>query len=424
MEGPFDRQRETGPAHHRQRRHQEAQRASEHRADHGERERMAHDRARVPHRIDAADRTRLPHLMAQQLGGRLLEARVADRERRQRHAEAAVAHRLADCVVVGETVGEGFEAADLLQRLPAQRNSRPETRLRHPDAAGEHDIRQEIRVDRHRGELRPDASARDPMVETSHGADAGLLQLRHHIGEVARPDLDVAVRHDDDVVAGERGHVDQVGDLAIAAIGARIDGELDRGVGAVLRAEYDLHRRAVALAAIGEKAEQQVRLATAERLEDGDGGLGLASAREDVPQAQDQGSRQKRKYAADRGSRHAELRNPLQQGIAYQQKRPQSAPRTIATAPGPKLARSWDTASPRHEKAAGCHPKTSLSAWLFTYFGVEGCSGPPLMAGNERPAMGSPLWNRLACRPCATPYWNRALMYSGSNRPRPTLSKP
>src|ERR1700721_1693787 len=70
------------------RRAREAEGAAQHGAEQRQRERMGDDRARIADRIDAADGARLAHLVAHQLGRGLLEAHMADRERRDRHLVA------------------------------------------------------------------------------------------------------------------------------------------------------------------------------------------------------------------------------------------------------------------------------------------------------------------------------------------------
>ena len=77
---------------------------------------MGHDRAGITDRVDVLDRAGDPYLMPHELAQTVLEAAVADQERRGDDIVAGGSHGNADRIIVGELVGESGKAADPFER--------------------------------------------------------------------------------------------------------------------------------------------------------------------------------------------------------------------------------------------------------------------------------------------------------------------
>ncbi len=73
---------------------------------------MGQDRAGITDRIDVLDRAGDPDLMPHELAQTVLEAAVADQERRGDDIVAGGPHGNADRIIVGEFVGESGKAAN------------------------------------------------------------------------------------------------------------------------------------------------------------------------------------------------------------------------------------------------------------------------------------------------------------------------
>ena len=76
---------------------------------------MTDERAEIADRIDGPDRAGPSQFMREQPLGGALVANMAERELRDHDLPAFGAHRLADGVIVGETLRESFEPADAVK---------------------------------------------------------------------------------------------------------------------------------------------------------------------------------------------------------------------------------------------------------------------------------------------------------------------
>ena len=132
---------------------------------------------------------------------------------------------------------------------------------------------QEGVVHARRAEARPQAGSADAAIKTGHRADAVGLQRRGHTVQVVRRDDDVAVGQHHHLARNAPREVDEIVDLAVAAVAGGVDHEFGgqpgggagdvarahgvddlardrrRGVGRVMHAEQDLHRPGVILPA-------------------------------------------------------------------------------------------------------------------------------------------------------------------------------
>ena len=162
---------------------------------------------------------------------------VADDEIGDGDFLARLAHRLAEHVIVGELVLDPLEAADGLERAPAQGDGRADAWLRHVERhAGQH-IGQKAVIHPHRAEPRPEAGERPSAIKAGDEADVRALDRRRQPVEIIRLDRNVAVRQHDKRMLDAARQTDEIGDLAV--------GPVDRGVDRQLHAE--LRRRALDL---------------------------------------------------------------------------------------------------------------------------------------------------------------------------------
>jgi hypothetical protein len=91
-----------------------------------------------------------------------------------------------------------------------------------PSARPDHHARKELVVGRHRRQARPEPRIGLAPIEARHQPDAGPLQLADHVAQIVRGDADVAVGEDQHVVLRLRQHVDEVADLPVRPVQARI----------------------------------------------------------------------------------------------------------------------------------------------------------------------------------------------------------
>src|SRR6185312_8313962 len=147
-----------------------------HRTRDRKRQRMRHEEARVADGTRRAQRSRPAKLVAQQLARAALGAFVGNDRRRDRDRHAGGAHGYTHRLVVSELSEKRLEAADRLKRLAAQRNRRSETRLRKSERQADEYARQEVIIDRHRRQPRPQAGARVTAVKVRDEADTRTLE--------------------------------------------------------------------------------------------------------------------------------------------------------------------------------------------------------------------------------------------------------
>ena len=69
------------------------------------------------------------------------------------------------------------------------------------------------------------------MVGARHRPDRRRVQFAHEPGQVVRADFYITVGRHDDVMPGDRHHVNEIGNLAIGAMLARFDRDCDRLLG-------------------------------------------------------------------------------------------------------------------------------------------------------------------------------------------------
>src|SRR5262249_56280651 len=97
--------------------------------------------------------------------------------------------------------GERLEAADCGQGRAPERQRGPEAWPRQAKRESDQDARQELRVDEKRTEPCPETGDRDAVIKAGHRADARLLQRGDDARQMRRINPNVAVGHDDDVMA-------------------------------------------------------------------------------------------------------------------------------------------------------------------------------------------------------------------------------
>src|SRR5579883_579499 len=210
-----------------QRQHQEPRRsAGPQRAETGhDRQRMGHDAAEMADGLRRADGSRpaqlAPHERAEILGDDGPGDGAA-----QHDAIAAGGDELAQHVIVRELICERLEPADPLERGAAQRRHRSEAGFDGPQSARDQRLGEVPIIDEEGAERIGDARFGQAAIGTGDGADRAIGEhLRDAPQELRAFDLDVAVGDDEQVVLRLRHHVDEVRDLAVAAMRAVVGDE-------------------------------------------------------------------------------------------------------------------------------------------------------------------------------------------------------
>ncbi len=121
-------------------------------------------------------------------------------------------------------------------------------------------------VDPHGGQPRPEAAVRQAAIEAGDHPDARLGQRGGQCVQIIWPDRNVAVGEDDEGMASDLSHVDEVGDLAVDAMRRAVDDQLkvklgisphqrlddwNRAVVGILHAEDELYIPRIVLFEIG-----------------------------------------------------------------------------------------------------------------------------------------------------------------------------
>jgi hypothetical protein len=81
-------------------------------------------------------------------------------------------------------------------------------------------------VYRHGGQSRPETAIRQAAIETRDHPDARLRQRGRQRAQIVWTDRNVAVRQDNERVASDLSHVDEVGDFAVGAMRGAVDDQL------------------------------------------------------------------------------------------------------------------------------------------------------------------------------------------------------
>ncbi len=198
---------------------------------------------------------------------------------------AQPADRPTEIIIVGQLVVQPGEAPDLGQHAARERNGRSEAGFSHLQPHAHDHVRHELVVYPHGRQLRPHPVAGFAGIETGDETHAWPLQFRHHALQVVTAYPDVAVGHHDDLVRNRGRHVDQVGDLAVLAVNAPIDHQIDVAVrigaleiahdgdGAVrgvVHAEKELDGTGVGLFTEAGQVLHQTLLCAMQRLQEGD----------------------------------------------------------------------------------------------------------------------------------------------------------
>lgn len=148
--------------------------------------------------------------MPEQLGEAPVVAEMFDDKGRNFDAESEPADGRPQGIIVGELVGEGRKAAESCERTLVERDRGAESRLGESRGEADERVRQEMAVDAFGGELRPNAAGGHATIETADRRNSRLLDRPDHIFEIGALDPDVAVRHDQKVVACMRQHIDKI----------------------------------------------------------------------------------------------------------------------------------------------------------------------------------------------------------------------
>ena len=75
----------------------------------------------------------------------------------------------------------------------------------------------------HGGQPRPETAAWEAAVETGDGSHAGLRQAARESSQIIWTNRHVAVGHDDERMARDPPHIDEVGDLTVRAMRGAVD---------------------------------------------------------------------------------------------------------------------------------------------------------------------------------------------------------
>jgi len=178
--------------------------------------------------------------------------------------------------------GQRREAADFLQYAAAYGDGRAERERSRPHPRGDAHRRQEPVVDETRADHRPQSRLRFGAVGASDDADIVILQRSDDGAQILRRHAYVAVGDHQVIVAHGAHHIDQIADLAVAAVQPAVDDaaqirgrklapqavdDRDRGIGLGVHAEEDLIAR-IGLNAKRAQALVGRRLDAAQRLQD------------------------------------------------------------------------------------------------------------------------------------------------------------
>ena len=170
----------------------------------------------------------------------------------------------AEIVIVGELVIQRLEAPNFGQYVVSKRDGGAKAGFSHGESQPHDNVGQELIIDAHRRQGRPDPCAGFTRVEAGDEPDVRPMQPLNDVVKIITANADVAVRHDDDIVRHRRGHVDEVRDLAVLAMKTAVDyeGDVEVGIGAlelanngdrlvgrVVHPENDLDRSGVILLA-------------------------------------------------------------------------------------------------------------------------------------------------------------------------------
>ena len=98
---------------------------------------------------------------------------------------------------------------------------------------------------RYRGQVRPEAAARQAAIETGDHSDAGLRQGAHQHPQIVWTNRHIAVSHDDERMTSDLPHIDEVGDLTVNPMRGAVDDEMKFKLGIALNQRFDDRNRPI-----------------------------------------------------------------------------------------------------------------------------------------------------------------------------------
>lgn len=202
------------------------------------------------------------------------------------HLQPERANRCTDRMIISEHIGEGFKSADAFQRAAPKRDGGTHARMCQAAREADQCRGQEMKIDPQRHQSRPDPLDTGPPIETGDRADIGSRQRCRHFGEIVRPDGDIAVAQDQDVMPRVKLGIGEIGHLGICPQHAIVEDKIDSrfricgaqilvdGDGWIIRplnpADHLQRRRPILCQKAGEVL-LEVRLRAVERLQKRDG---------------------------------------------------------------------------------------------------------------------------------------------------------
>ena len=246
-------------------------------------------------------------------------------------AQSDPARQLSQSIIVRQLIGDRCEPADARKNVAADRDRRTEGERAGPGHGRNPDRGDEPLVDELRSEQRPQTRSGVASIGAGDDADLRVEERADDFREVVLRDSNIAVGNHQIVVPGEGHHVDEIADLAAAAVLAAIDGELhvdvrklaaqpvdhiDGGILAVGNPEDDL-KGWIRLFAKRPQALVQFVLCTAKRLEYRHRRGGPVQIRQPGAVAQTHGERGRDRVGHGRGGERRAAPNHRQMSRMY-----------------------------------------------------------------------------------------------------------
>jgi hypothetical protein len=157
----------------------------------------------------------------------------------ERDALAVLENALAKLVIVGQTIGEGFEAADFPKVFPAQQNRRAEGKVERLQGLRLQDLAPKIGVDGDGFPLHRGRGWIGKAVKAIHQADFFVAQRGDKIGEKIRRHAHVGVAYQNQIMSGARFKLGEFGNFGVCTERLAAEDELRVGVRIFLKKVFD-----------------------------------------------------------------------------------------------------------------------------------------------------------------------------------------
>ena len=169
---------------------------------------------------------------------------------------------MADLKIVGETIDQRFESANLVQRFSSQKDGGAEREVERLQGLRLQDLAPEVGVDGHGFPLHGGGGGIAQAIKTMRQGNPFFAQWRHHVHQKIGGHAHVGVTDKDEIIYGGFFQLCQGGDFGVGAERFATDEQLRvrlrmafeqffddfaSGIGGVGHAEEELHRTGVLL---------------------------------------------------------------------------------------------------------------------------------------------------------------------------------